>query len=754
MGRWGLPPLVDESTGKHRKKKKGAGAAEDADAFSRFIDAQAEAHRRAMKPDFVARGKTRKSRAWRWIVRLAWRIARKAMRKAWARRVELAPFAICAVTYFLSAMSYLVERGWVTVLMTAGVLAPVVYWNLGGWCWFVTRRRGLKPLSQRVWMAVAYLTITALAVMSAAWRLGQPMPGLWFVTALTLTIATAVYRSRDSRAIPTDELDPRQLKWEKIKKVKGTLLGPITDLGGEDGTGPNGEDGKGPKRWIAEVDLTDTEMLVEDFAAQAPHIAKRYRVGRANVIVDEAIPGEDALAKLTIVLENPLTKSIDFDDSWLTMPEIGCFPFHVYPDGTIGMFRLWDPMSGTVNAFFSGDIGSGKSGAIFTAAIQACMTRRVHLIVGDPQGQSLPALGIVTSKQLGDDGYADDAEKVYLQLVKLHAAMLARSAYLKTYKWIDRHGDINTGMEFFDQDLLASQPYDPERGLHPLYWPMVVYILEEAHKACKDPDYGTEIVRLLAQIIKLSRKTGIACWVANQNPGIEELGNDSALRQNIVAGNVLCYRNSSKHTGIMILDSHMPEPHTIPKLTPFGKRTQGMVVASCPVANSNRAAISRSAFIERKTHWAQRAAAEVMALDDVFLQAWTDADIERIEARLSEEVDQFMKEKAKAGGKVPAQRADEELDWKNGTIADKCVAYLKHLERLGEFPETTTTILAHETGSSLNGVSQQMRRLAEPKSTRKKPNPTPLVHQPRPGTWSLGPEPAEKKELLTAGAAA
>lgn len=745
-------PLVDHDAAKHRKKK-GAGS-DEVDPFTRFIEAQAEANRNALKPDFVARGKNWRAKTWRWIVRFCWRVARKMMRKAWARRVVLAPFAVCAVTYFLSAIAYMLDRGWVTVAASFGTGAPAVYWSLGGALFVLTRRRGLKPFSQRMWLAAAYTTIGLLAVLTAAWRVGQPMPGLWGLAAITFSIATAVYRYRARRAVPKDDLHPYQVKWEKIKSVRGTILGPITELGGEDGNGPNGEDGKGPKRWTADVDLTDTEMLVEDFARQAPHIAKRFRIGRGNVIIDEAVPGEDALARLTMVLENPLTQRVEFDESWLQMTEPGAFPFHVYPDGSIGQFRLWDPMSGTVNAFFSGDIGSGKSGAIFTAAIQACMTGRVHLIVGDPQGQSLPALGIVSTKQLGEDGYADDAEKVYLQLVRLHAAMLARSAYLKTYKWRDRFGDVNTGMEFFDQELMASQQYEPDEGIHPLFWPMIVYVLEEAHKACKDPDYGSDIVKLLAQIIKLSRKTGIAVWVANQNPGIEELGNESALRQNLIAGNVLCYRNSSKHTGVMILDSHMPEPHTIPKLTPQGRRTQGMVVASCPVNRSNRAAISRSAFIERKTLWAQRAAERVMPLDDFFKAAWDAADIERMEEQLSDEVTQYLKEKAEGRGTSQAALVDDDGTpvWKKGTVPQRCIAYLKHLEETTGFGETTTRIMAHETGSAMNTVSQALGRLARPKATRKRPHPKPVVHSPRPGTWSLGPAPAEKKQLAETAA--
>ncbi len=744
-----MPPLVDHAAPRRGKEPaSGGNPGGDSDSaafFDRFMQNQAQSMRTAVRGDWVQRAPNWKARARRWIVRACWRMVKRVLRRAWRHRVALAPFMLCALTYVTSAIAYLIDRGWVVVAASFITGGFVVYWWLGGKAWVVTRRRGLRPLSQRWWMAAGYATLAMLAVVTSAWRAGVPMPGFWAVESITFTIASAVFRYRARRKVIPDELlDPRQVTWDKIKKVKGAILGPPKDLGGGNPDEyENPKDAEGPRRWIAEVDLTDTDMLVTDVAKTAPHIAKRYRVGRSNVIVDELVAGEDALAQLTVTLENPLHQRIDFDESWLEMPEPGCFRFLSYSDGKWGLFRLYTPMSGTVNAFFSGDIGTGKSGAIFTAAIQACMSGRVHIIVGDPQqGQSLPALGIIARKQLGEEGYADDAERVYLQVLKLHAASLARSAYLKRYVWRDRHGDLNAGMEFFDQDLLASQKLNPETGEHPLFWPMVVYILEEAHLAAKDPEYGPEIVRLLADIVKLARKTGIAAWVANQNPGIEELGNNSALRQNLVAGNVLCYRNSSKYTGVMILDRSMPEPHTIPRLTPDGEQTQGMVVAACPARGSARNTVARSPFIERKTHWARRAAERVMPLDDVFLAAWAAADLERQEEQLAAEVTEYLKAKATGAVAAPAAAVEEGEPWRHGTVPERCVKYLQHLEASTGFGETTTGILAHECGAKLNTVSQALGRLARPKPTRKRPHPVPVVHSPRDGTWALGPAPA------------
>ncbi len=729
-----MPPVGDDAVGKHGAKKTSNDAPGSAEEMLSRVLSDATA--RALRPDWVQRAPNLWAKGRRWLLRGIWRLIRKLLRKAGARRVVFAPFYLCAATYLISAIMHLFDHGALTILAGFGTGAPVVYWWVGGPAWVLTRRRELRPLPQRIWIAAGYAMIALLGVLTAAWRVGVPMPGMWLTTAVALSTAVAWFRRRRVDEVEVDDTDARHRLWDQEKKVKGTSLGPILDL-------------NSPRRWVAEVDLSGTDMLVEDLAKKAPHIAKRFRAGRGNVIVDEAVPGVDVVARLTVVLENRLFKPVEFDPSWLEITDQGCVQFHGYPDGGRGQLRLFKPMSGTVNALFSGDIDGGKSGGMFAAMIGALMTGRCYPIVGDPQGgQSLPDLcgeaGIAPMK-------ARDAEGVYNLLLKVHAGMLARSAFLQTYRWIDKFGDLRVGMGFFDQDVMAAQKPNPELGVFPLFWPIIVFVIDEAHKACQDPEWGEAIVKLLEQIIKLSRKTGIAVWLATQYPGIEELGNKMVIRQNLVTGNVICYRNSSKTTGTMILNGDMPEPHTIPKLTPDGKPTQGMCVISSAAPASSRNTIARSVFIERQGYWAKLAAERIHPLDEITAKAMEAVDLDALEARLSTEVEAYLADKAraeKAGAAVPAQAgpADGTPAWHRGTVLERCIAYLRHLEVTTGYGETTTGLLAAETNSELNAVSTALGRAANPK----KRGAVALVHSPRRGTWCIGPKPAE--ELVGASA--
>lgn len=718
-----MPPPADRSGRKTTNPPKdqgvGFGVGNAEDFFARITAEAAVAAHKATKPDWVARGKTLRQKARRWVIRACGRFLWKALRKACARGAVLAPWFVAVTLYVVSAIMSVINQGWLTVLAAAGAGAVPTYWWLGGWAWHLTRRRHLKPTKQRIWLAAAYVAYTVLAVLTAVWRVGVPMPGFWLTTAAAFSIAVAWYRYENRERAGMDE---RHYEWGRIKKVAGVELGPITDH-------------QEPERWIAEADLSESDMLVENLAQAFPFIAKRYRVPRQNVIVDEVLPGVDALARITVVRKSPIDVPLVYDKTWQEYTEPGCFPFHTYSDGYRGQLRLSTPGSGTVNSLFSGDVGWGKSAGLFAAAIQAINTGRVYPVVLDPQGgQSLPALagraGIAPMK-------ASNPEQIYDRLLKIHAGMIARSAYLEGYEWDDKWGDTHVGMGFFDQDVMATQKRNP------LFWPIILVILDEAHKACKDPEWGAIIVILFEEIVKLSRKTGIAVWPATQYPGIEELGNKMAIRQNLIAGNVIAYRNSAKTTGTMILDSHMPPPHTIPKHTRDGKQALGFAVISSAAPFSSRAAFSRSVFVERQTQAAEQAAERIMPIDDVTAEAMAAIDAKREEDAVAAQV--AAHQAAKAGG-TAAQTARQTITvstakaagepWRQGTVLERCVAYLQHLELTKGVTETTSGILAAETGSAHNAVCMALGRAA-------KRNP-PICHSPRNGTWALGAKPAEE----------
>ena len=671
-------------------------------------------------PDFVARGKTWRSRAVRRTVRAVWRLVRRTIRRVFARRRILSPVLIGTAAYFVGAYVSLYENGWVALLTAGGVGAFPVYWWLGLPLLRWTRRRRVKPTYQRCWYASAYVTLIVLSVLTAGWRVGVPMPGLWF-TAISVYLGAWLWHHRIRHDDQPVLDDPRHQRWAQINKVNEAELGEITDL-------------TDPDRWVADVDLTPTDMLVSDLTKHAAHIAKREGVPRANVIIDEKTPGVDTAAVLTVTLKNPIEQSVEYDDSWA--PPIPCtdgtFKYHTYTDGYIGRLRLLKPKSGTTNTLFSGDVGTGKTAGMLYATLQALRTGLCHPILGDPQGgQSLPTLG-------GAEGIcqnkATDPEQVYHQMAGVYAVSTARSEYLATYVWWDEHGDRHVGMPFFDPFILMAQKKNP------LDWPILLYLLDEAHLACGDPVWGPLIIDLLENIIKLTRKTGIAVWAATQYPGVEELGNKMSVRQNLIAGNTVAYRNSATSAGNMILRDHMPSPFDIPSETPDGADTQGTAIIASAAPKSSRPAYSRTVFSHRQTKWTQVAARYIKPLDEVAGNAFADANVERAEYALAAQVQNTLASEAGAGQRE--QIVMQNTSKKKPTALEAAVAYLMALPADARI--ATTGVLADAAGVELNTMSQALGRGI----------PRNIVHhhEGRVGMWALGPDP--DRELVGAGAAA
>lgn len=643
------------------------------------LSALTQAIKNSGPPDFVERGAHWYTRLGRRFLRGLGRMVLRAFRRAGVRRRITAPIFIGCLAWIASAIMSLIDKGWLTLLAAYGVGMLPLYWWLGGWVWKATRVRGLKPAEHRWWYGSAYATMVALSMLTVTWKLGPPVPFLWILGVLTFWTRWMIYHYGHRRKKVSGE--DRHAKWMKIKKLEGTTLGDITDH-------------DSPRRWVAEVDLVEVDYLVEGVMKATPYIAKRYGVPRSSVIVDEASPGADIAARVTVVHENLTHKPVIYDESWAVLREDGTFPFHMYSDGWAGSLRLFTRFSGTTNSLFSGDIGSGKSAALTSAAITAMDSGLVYLIVGDPQGgQSMPILA-------GDEGVArmkaTDPEGVYYQLRGIRAAMLARSRVLQKWKWKDKYGDTQVGMPFFDTYLTG--------------WPILLYLLDEAHKACLDPEWGPLIIPLLEEVIKLSRKTGIAVWPATQYPGIEELGNKMAIRQNLITGNIVALRNSATTTGSMILPNYMPSPFEIPRETPAGDMTQGTAIIMSAATRSSRPSYSRTVYVERQAMWARLAASKMPSLDEVSGNAFADVNELREQERLG-------REKA-AEEMTPEARERIEVPVKPGKKKTALEAAIEYLETKAPLEEglpamATTGTLAHYADVTSSAMSMALKRAAE-----------------------------------------
>jgi hypothetical protein len=148
----------------------------------------------------------------------------------------------------------------------------------------------------------------------------------------------------------------------------------------------------------------------------------------------------------------------------------------------------------------------------------------------------------------------------------LHAAMLARSAYLSQLRW-DDDGIPMRGMPFYDRDLTGLPP--------------VLILFDEAHMLLKgDTKDSRAIVEKTVEIGRLGRKTGMALWLATHVPSLSELGGQQALRDMLRGGNVISVRTANRvATGMLGLQK---DPSEIPMFFADGKETYGLGYVAGP----------------------------------------------------------------------------------------------------------------------------------------------------------------------------
>lgn len=711
-------------------------------AKSDIDEEMAERLRVAIRGDFVSRGRHWYTRLLRWTSRALFRIVKRMIRRLWVRRRICAPFLIGTAAYMLGAIMWLFENGFIVPVTGGLACTPLMYWWLGGRFGNgrigkrLNRRRKLPPWNHRRWYAAAYASLFLLTTLTAAWTPAPPVTGLWATALAVFWLRWVLHHRVRKEDIPG--LDPLVARIMKARVLSEAVpIGTVRHL-----TEPT-------EKIEFDVDLSDGETLVKHLAAAdaAAQIAKKANVAPSAVHVSQKTRGRDTAATIAIVQNNLIEGPVIFDQSWRPgRASNGTFQYHQYSDGYRGSLRLFTPHSGTKNALFTGDVGVGKTQAMQLAALLAIDTGRVYPILGDPQGgQSMPALG-------GGRGIvrvrATDPEAVLHQLHAIHAMMIARSRYLSDYRWIDHTGYLNVGMGFFDQDIMMNQPENP------LFWPIIMYILDEAHMACKDPIFGEQIAELLEQVIKLSRKTGIAVWAATQYPGLDELGGKQSIRQNLINGNIIALRNSARAAGVMMLPEAMPDPFEIPRENPDGSETQGVSTVLSAAPLSSRPVYSRIVYNEHDARFAAEVAPKIMELDEVSGNALADNNVDKLEADLAAEVEQMTRdlatnpdqparERIVVGG-VPAQAK------RKPTILDEAVAYLLSLSadpETADYPVASTGVIARAIGrqDNLSSVSTALGR-GEKKG---------IVHNPdgKQGMWALGraPEQAEK-ELVGAAA--
>lgn len=526
----------------------------------------------------------------RWAIRRAWRAVRRIFIKAMAWGRALAPWYLALTVWLAAAIAGQLEQGWRTLAGLALLGAVPMYWWLGLPLGQKTRRRRrVKPAEQRIWYAAFYALLSVWASVGAAWTVLPPWTGVLWVGTFAVWVRWMWHR-RIRKAEPVQVAGVRELTWASVKGLKGTVLENIVDR-------------EAPARWEADVDLGDTDLLVKDVMAAAPHVAKRYKVPITNVVVDYSPSRLEHTAKLTVVRDNPLFDPVVYDESWIpTEQDIadGCVPFHMYPNGMRARVRLWLPGAGTVNSMFTGDIRTGKSAGMDTKLLQAVWTGKVWPMAADPQGGvSMPWWCAKNGRGLAM-WQAVDEDQIWTQLCAFRDAMYARSEMMSEFEWVDKWGDQQRGINCWDPTIPGMPP-------------AVTWSCDEFWRLMLRDDFFA----VFKECLKMQNKTGMLMDIATQYPGIEELHNDMALRQPLTAGNLMAYRNTATSVKEMILPKGLPSPLDIPWETPEGQHTKGTLICASQAPRSSLPVYSRTVWAERGRYWGERAMERVPELDDV-----------------------------------------------------------------------------------------------------------------------------------------
>jgi hypothetical protein len=538
---------------------------------------------------------TLQQRASRWLMRKAARLVRRVMRKMWGAGRILAPWYIAMVVWIASAMAGLSEQGW-RMLAGIGIAGAIpMYWWLGGPLGYRSRRRKLKPAEQRIWFAAFYAVLAVWAPVAAAWTVLPPWIGVLWVSTFAAWVRWLWHHRARPKEQPVETGTPRDLTWSTVKGMNGTRLDNVVEL-------------HSPKRWEADVDLADTDMLVKDVAAATAHIAKRFKVPVSNVIADYAGSRLEDVARLTVVQDNPCFDPVVYDDSWIPTEQdiaAGVVPFHLYPNGMRAKVRLWLPGAGTVNSLFSGDIRTGKSAGMEAKMLQACFTGKVWPMAADPQG------GVSIPTWCAPEGrgharwQATDLDGIFRQAEAFRDGMYARSLFMAHFRWTDRWGDEQIGINCWDPSIPGMPP-------------AVGWAIDEVWALMKIPEFAA----IFKECMKMQNKTGMYMDMSTQYPGIEEFNNDMAMRQPLTAGNLLAYRNTASSVKEMILPAGLPSPMQIPWETPDGEHTKGTLVAASQAPRSSLPVYSRSVWVERGRYWAAQASERIPELDEATAAAF------------------------------------------------------------------------------------------------------------------------------------
>ncbi|MBA8825304.1 hypothetical protein FHX42_002655 [Saccharopolyspora lacisalsi] len=299
--------------------------------------------------------------------------------------------------------------------------------------------------------------------------------------------------------------------------------------------------------WKAKLELAITEHWHAALQARKS-ILSVFDLPDGRVFV-EAIPGESVRkARLTVLTSDPLQLKTRWQGPGLD-PSTGKFPLMVAADGQPLPFKLWNPGAGAMHALISGVTRSGKTKVLDVILTEAGMSDRVlPLVIDGGGGASLPQWRGRTKLFADTPARARKVLRYVLRLMERR-----RPA-------VERQGG-------------GSLEPSPET-------PLIPVVIDEAHKLLMSDDEtdNRDVVRMCERIVQEGAKFGICLILATQVPSIKQLGNSTALRDQVKAGTIVGLRITEKGSGNMI-DTGDPMPEhlkDLPAEFPDGAPTHGL----------------------------------------------------------------------------------------------------------------------------------------------------------------------------------
>jgi hypothetical protein len=312
----------------------------------------------------------------------------------------------------------------------------------------------------------------------------------------------------------------------------------------------------------AELVVARGKQSVEDILNAARYIRSTYD---PRPVVVEPITSRRAILTVLehdVFEEGPIWTGPTLD------PNTGIVVIGKYADGQTAHGQFWAPRSGTSDFFIAGTKGSGKSDFLGKLASELHLSPFAVSWVSDPQeGQCLPDF-IETIDRYAIGGQ-DSIEQNMKLLRALRRVVFRRSRYFgREIEWVDAKGRERKG---------GKRYFDPtETDVHGLRIPALYAFLDEMHALVKHERYGAEALRLLADIVRLSRKTGVGLAYVTHAPSQNEMGghNASIIRNLLREGTIIAFRTGEPVAQRMLGLSE--DPSKLPERFANGKKTYGL----------------------------------------------------------------------------------------------------------------------------------------------------------------------------------